>query len=173
MNSVLTASLGIFKVSRTFDAAYCFLLVTIEKLWTIDDGDARKQLILGNMFTIMLGVLGPLAQFLLQQPIGDEGKVACPCFDFYDFHGKPELPQLQAEMQTALDAYLDVTEETPDQVPDVNYGLQIELLLPIQNTMSTLIDLDKYKPLSRPVIKKNDPGASNNRGAKGFGPVVL
>lgn len=161
------------KVSRTFDAAYCFLLLTIEKLWTIKDGDSRKQLILGNMFTIMLGVLGPLAQFLLQQPIGDEDKVACPCFNFYDFGGNPALPQLLAEMQTSLDAYLDITEETPDQVAVVDYGAQIEQLIPIQNTMSTLIDLDQYIALSSPVIKKSQPGVYNNRGAKGFGPVVL
>jgi hypothetical protein len=162
-----------FKVSRTFDAAYCFLLLTIEKLWTIGDDDSRKQLVLGNMFTIMLGVLGPLAQFLIQQPIGNEGKVACPCFNYYDFGGKSALSQLLEEMQTSLDVYLDTTAETQDQVAVVDYGKQIENLLSIQSTMSTLIDLDQYTTLATSLAKKSQLGTSNNRGAKGFGPVVL
>lgn len=160
------------QVSKTFDAAYCFLLMTIERLWTIDDSDSRKQLVLGNMYTLMMGVLTPLAKFLVSQPIGTDGKVAAPCFDWYDFGGKPALKQLLGEMQTSLDAYLDVTEETPDQVAVHDYGKQLEVLLPIQNTMSALLDLDTFEKLATPVLKQSLPGV-NNRGAKGFGPMVL
>lgn len=164
----------IYQVSRTFDAAYCFLLLTIEKLWDIGDGDTRKTLVLGNMFTIMMGVLAPLAKFLLSQslPKPHENQVAAPCFDYYDFKGKPALRQLLNEMQIALDAYLDVTEETPDQVTVHNYGPQLNVLLPIQSTMTTLVCLNSFKPLAQPVVKKSGPGV-NDRGAKGFGPVVL
>lgn len=124
------------------------------------------------MFTLMMGVLAPLAKFLVQQPIPGTEKVAAPCFDWYDFDNKSALPQLLKEMQTALDAYLDVTEETPDQVTVHNYGAQLDLLLPIQNTMLTLLDLESFKRLGSPVVKKSATGV-NNRGAKGFGPVVL
>lgn len=146
--------------------------MTIETLWTIEADDARKSLILGNMFTVMLGILSPLARFLVQQPIGDEGKVAAACFNYYDFGKKPALPQLLAEMQTAIDAYLDVTEETPDQVVVDNYGAQIQALLGVQNTMASLLDLTSFKKVASPVVKKSSPGVSN-RGAKGFGSVVL
>lgn len=125
------------------------------------------------MFTVMMGVLGPLAKYLIQQPFGGGDQVAAPCFDYYHFEsGSSELSQLQAEMQNALNGYLDVTDETPDQVAVHNYGPQLELLLPIQATMASLLDLDTFVPLQTPVIKKTVAGVQN-RAAKGFGKLVL
>jgi hypothetical protein len=158
----------IYQVSVVFDAAYCFLLLTIEKLWTIEKDDVRHKLVLGNMFSIMMGVLAPLAKFLVQQPVGYEGKVASACFGWYSFDdGKSALKQLQKEMQSAIDEYVSVTRETPDQVAVHNYGPQLEMLLPIQTTIKGLLDLDTFTKLDHARIKVTQPGIQT-RGAKGF-----
>ncbi|KAH9955556.1 ferritin-like-domain-containing protein [Russula dissimulans] len=158
----------IYHVSLVFDAAYCFLLLTIEKLWTISSDDDRQKLVLGNVYLIMLGVLKPLAKFLVQQPIGKEGKVAGPCFGHYPFQPKESaLKQLQDEIKDAIGAYLHVTAETPDQADVVDYGLQIEQLLPIQNTIHSLLDLHTFKHIASPIVKDVPPGAFAT-GTKGF-----
>jgi hypothetical protein len=91
-------------VSVAFDAVYCFLLLNIEKLWDINSADSRRDLVLGNLFSIMKGVLAPLAQFLVQQPIGEKGETAGPSFCFYRFKtGKSALAQVQDEMLSAIE----------------------------------------------------------------------
>jgi hypothetical protein len=98
------------------------------------------------MFGVMMGVLAPLAKFLVQQSIGTDGEVAAPCFGYYCFdEHKSSLQQLQDEMRDAIKAYVDVTAETPDQVAVQNFGAQLELLLPIQNTISGLLDIDNLQ----------------------------
>jgi hypothetical protein len=120
--SLMLSSWWIGKVSVTLHAVYCFLLLNIEKLWGINSADGRRDLVLGNLFSIMKGVLAPLAQFLVQQPIGEKDETAGPSFCFYWFKtGKSALAQVQEEMQAAIDAYLDVTE---DEVPQ-NFGPQL------------------------------------------------
>ncbi|KIJ40737.1 hypothetical protein M422DRAFT_32162 [Sphaerobolus stellatus SS14] len=159
----------IYHVSLAFDAAYCYLLLTIEKLWTIPNDDSRHKLVLANMFGIMMGVMAPLAKFLVQQPIGKKGENAGPCFCYYQFtKGKSALKQVQEEMQNAIDAYVDVTAETPDQVAVYDYGGKLETLLPIQVTVNGLLDLDTFTRLERPgLLKTKQPGV-HNTGAKGF-----
>jgi len=158
----------IYNVSLTFDAAYCFLLITIERLWTIKSDDSRHKLVLGNMYGIMMGVLAPLAKFLVQQPIGKNGENAAPCFCWYQFEKSTSaLKQLQKQMQNAIDAYLDVDPETPDQVAVFNYGPMLEALLPIQQTINGLLDLDTFEKLDKPLVKQIQPGVQT-RGAKGF-----
>ena len=91
----------------------------------------------------MMGVLKPLAQFLVTQPIGSDGRHAAPCFGYYKFRkGESELKQLQDEMQATIDSYLSETAETRDQVPVTNYGLMLETLLPIQTSIKALAELD-------------------------------
>lgn len=116
----------------------------------------------------MMGVLAPLAKFLVQQPIGYDGQVAAACFGWYSFdEGKSALKQLQEEMQAAITEYVSVTRETPDQVAVHNYGPQLELLLPIQATIQSLLDLDTFTKLDHAKIKVTQPGIQT-RGAKGF-----
>jgi hypothetical protein len=120
------------------------------------------------MYSIMMGILAPLAKFLVQQPIGQHGEVAAPCFGYYRFRaGSSALKQLQSEMQSAIDAYVDVTAETPDQVAVHDYGPQLEALLPIQISISKLLDLDTFEKVAKPVIGQKTPGAMSS-GAKGF-----
>ena len=159
------------QVSLTFDAAYCFLLRTIETLWYIEKQDSRHKLVLGNLFSIMLGVLKPLAQFLVTQPIGPDNRRAAPCFGYYEFKkGESELKQLQDEMQATIDSYLSQTAETSDQVTVTDYGSMLETLLPIQTTIKALVELDHHHEKRHVHIptKQGLPGVIQTRGAKGF-----
>ncbi|KAF8637314.1 hypothetical protein AX16_010842 [Volvariella volvacea WC 439] len=131
------------QVAITFNAAYCFLLVTIETLWKIPKRDERHQLVLGNLYGVMMGVLAPLAKFMVKQDVGN-GRVAGPTFQYYEFKVGQQtfLQQLKAEMKRSIAEYLDADrDETPDQVPIYNYGEQINLLLPIQDSINKLVEL--------------------------------
>ena len=102
-----------------------------------------------------MGVLKPLAQFLITQPIGSDGRCAAPCFGYYEFQkGESELKQLQDEMQATIDSYLSETAETPDLVAVTDYGQMLETLLPIQTTIKRLIELD----LEAQMFEKRDVG---------------
>jgi len=161
----------IYQVSLTFDAAYCFLLRTIETLWYVDKDDSRHNLILRNMYGIMMGVLAPLAKFLISQSIGPNGQRAAPCFGYYEFKKQEsELKQVQDEMQAAINAYLGVTAETPDQVAVHDFGLMLETLLPIQTTINGLIDIQTFEKqdVGRINIQKVKFAGVETRGAKGF-----
>jgi len=157
----------LYHVSLTFDAAYCFLLLTIEKLWQISVEDDRHKLVLGNLYGVMMGVLAPLAKFLVQQPIGNTKENAAPAFNWYQFKPGSALEQLQHEMQNAINAYVSQTAETPDQVSVIDYGGQLNILLPIQASIGNLLDLDKLTKFDKSAITKPQPGALAG-GAKGF-----
>jgi hypothetical protein len=123
----------------------------------------------------MMGVLKPLAQFLITQPIGSNGRRAAPCFGYYEFQkGESELKQLQDEMQAAIDSYLSETTETQDQVAVTDYGLMLETLLPIQTVIKGLVELDieaqtfEKRDVGEITTKLGLPGVIQTRGAKGF-----
>jgi predicted glycoside hydrolase/deacetylase ChbG (UPF0249 family) len=121
------------------------------------------------MYGIMMGVLKPLANFLVSQPIGQDGKRAAPCFGYYEFRkDEPELKQVQDEMQATINAYLAATEETPDQVAVHDYGGMLNTLLPIQNTINGLIDLETFEKRDVGVAQKIKVAGVETRGAKGF-----
>uniref|UniRef100_A0A8H8CET3 Iminophenyl-pyruvate dimer synthase domain-containing protein n=1 Tax=Psilocybe cubensis TaxID=181762 RepID=A0A8H8CET3_PSICU len=158
----------IYQVSLTFDAAYCFLLRTIETLWHVEKYSNRQNLVLKNMYGIMMGVLAPLAKFLVSQPISNTERAA-PCFGYYEFkQGVSELKQVQDEMAAAINAYVSVTKETPDQVAVHDYGAMLETLLPIQTTINNLVDLNSFEKLDVGPTKKFKLPGVENRGAKGF-----
>lgn len=117
------------KVSRTVDAAFCYLLLTLEKLWDVSSVDGRGSLVGSNMFPLMTGILAPLAGFLIQQPVGSAGEVAGPCFGYYPFaSGAGALNDLKQEIQAAIDAYAG------------NSGAQGQLQS-IQQSISGLVDV--------------------------------
>lgn len=144
---------------------------TIERLWTVDGSDERHKLVLGNMFGVMMGVLPALARFLAQQPIGDKGEHAAAAFNYYYFDpAQSALAQVQAEMNTAINAYIGVTAETPDQVPVHDFGAILEKLLPIKASIDALIDLDSFVSLPTAPLKKTYQANIQSRGANGHGP---
>lgn len=118
------------KVSRTVDASFCYLLLTLEKLWTISSADGRQSLVDQNFFPLMISILAPLAGFLVQQPIPPTlTEVAGPCFGYYQFQSPAlALTQLQQEIQGAIDAYAG----------NVNAQGQLQS---VQQTISGLVDV--------------------------------
>ncbi|KAF8716106.1 hypothetical protein AX14_012424 [Amanita brunnescens Koide BX004] len=65
------------------DAAYCYLLQTIERVWRTDPSPLRKLLV-HNIERIMRYIMTPLAEILLEQILpGAKGNVAAPCFNYY------------------------------------------------------------------------------------------
>jgi hypothetical protein len=79
----------IYKLSRAFDATYCYLLKTIETLWTVSrekDSKKRTDLINNAMGPSMKKVMPKLAEFLVKQEIKEgpkKGTLAAPCFEYY------------------------------------------------------------------------------------------
>lgn len=62
-------SVRLRKVSELFDAAYCYLLLCIERLWEISDPVERQKITYGSMYNLMMGILAPLAKLLVSQQI--------------------------------------------------------------------------------------------------------
>ncbi|KAG8986920.1 hypothetical protein FRB90_003692, partial [Tulasnella sp. 427] len=90
------------------DAAYCYLLLTIEALWQYD-GSERGNVVGTNIFGLMFSVIKPVAQFLVQQPIKTLPNVTANAgfpYRRFDFTSPAEaLTQLTAQMQKGLAAY--------------------------------------------------------------------
>jgi hypothetical protein len=124
------------------------------------------------MYGLMMGVLAPLAMFLVQEPISGGGagsETAAPCFDFYDFGVKGSTPfqLLQKEFTDAIQSYVVVTAETSDQVSVEDYGPQLNNLLPIRATVAGLLDLSTFK---KGTVETSKKGVNSvySRGEKGF-----
>jgi len=96
-----------YRVARTFDATFCFLLLTMEILWTISSSDDNRARITSTFKPIMR-VLSPLADFLVKEQF-DANTVAAPSFDFYKFVGAPAkaLDEVNAEIAGAIEDYKD------------------------------------------------------------------
>ena len=121
----------LIKVSLTFDAAYCYLLLTLQKLWAVSSPDSRDK-ISGNIFTIMLSILSPLARFLTQRQIGKVGMVAAPTFGYFEYVPGQELSQLKGAIWLAIVAYIGDT------------GAQAQLI-DVQGAINMLVDINLFK----------------------------
>jgi hypothetical protein len=116
------------KVSLAFDAAYCYHLLTLQKLWAISSPPSREKLNKSN-FMIMLSILSPLARFLTQQQIGKAGKVAAPTFGYFEYASHQGLSQLKGAIWLAIAAY------------DGNIGAQAQLT-GVQEAINKLVDIN-------------------------------
>ncbi|KAG8908750.1 hypothetical protein FRB99_002988 [Tulasnella sp. 403] len=110
------------------DAAYSYLLMTIELMWKYS-GKWRGRLVTNNMMNLMLHVLRPMAVFLTAQEITsgpNKGRHAGPPFRQYNFQGGKDgaLAELKQLTQAGLAPY-------PDQ----------EALERVQAAVDALIDL--------------------------------
>ncbi|KAJ7220932.1 hypothetical protein GGX14DRAFT_676493 [Mycena pura] len=118
----------IYHVPRTLDAAYCYLLLTIEKLWTMSEEEERRKLL------------------FVTQPLNDGTDRAG--------QGTP-FKQLRAEMKATMLSYVQVAAETDDQVVvDHDFGNQIQALLPIQTALDNMMDIYAYEPLTGRITGK-------------------
>jgi len=99
----------IFRLSRAFDAMYCYLIAIIDAVWhdnwdfTNTEQLIERQYLIRNMHPIMMDLLTPLGDIIVQQPFGTDGKNAGPCFNFY---GKLEL----ADADTGTNSRCSMTE---------------------------------------------------------------
>lgn len=71
----------VYRLSLAFDAAYCYLLQTIQRVWHPLE-KALHPVLFRNIHGIMSNLLTPLAEILVQQKLGGEN-VAAPCFNYY------------------------------------------------------------------------------------------
>jgi len=96
----------IHKMMLAFDAAYCYLLLTMEKMWDYD-GPMRGRLVTNNIMNLMLTIMKPLSLFLVKQQLS-ETENAAPPFNLYAFvgsKGKTALRELQKLTREAVAEY--------------------------------------------------------------------
>ncbi|KAF8813149.1 hypothetical protein BYT27DRAFT_7158652 [Phlegmacium glaucopus] len=91
-----------YEVLLTFDAAYCYLVLNIERLYQVS-GNKRGDCS-ANIRGIMAGILTPLAEFLRKEQV-DANTVAGPCFNYYPFDSRDPLISLKNEIATAVTKY--------------------------------------------------------------------
>ncbi|KDQ52191.1 hypothetical protein JAAARDRAFT_491778 [Jaapia argillacea MUCL 33604] len=96
----------ILQLSLAFDAAYCYLLTTIEKTWQVEDPIVRRKLI-GNNHAIMIDILNPISNILVQQELNDDKKEnAAPTFSFYPTHAHGDTDLAAEELLKAIKDHL-------------------------------------------------------------------
>ncbi|KAG8856460.1 hypothetical protein FRB96_006426 [Tulasnella sp. 330] len=105
----------IHKMMLAFDAAYCYLLMTMERLWTYE-GAMRGRLVSNNVMNLMLTIMRPISHFLVKQKVTDIMN-AGPPFNLYTFKGvfgKTALRELQKLTHDAVAAFPnDINELQP------------------------------------------------------------
>ncbi|KAH7332695.1 ferritin-like-domain-containing protein [Rhizoctonia solani] len=75
-----------YPVMLAFDAAYSYLLWTLEAGWTYGGPDEeKKKKLRGNLHTLMVDVVGPIARFLVTQKLQTFNKNAAPPFNLHIF----------------------------------------------------------------------------------------
>ncbi|CAE6448181.1 unnamed protein product [Rhizoctonia solani] len=96
-----------------FDAAYSYLLWTIETVWTYAGPDeSKKQKLRKNIGPLMFSTMKPLAKFLVHQDLQTiKKKRAGPPFNLYIFSTSTSpLGELKAIISDAVAAYPDSAE---------------------------------------------------------------
>ena len=92
--------LTVTQLSRAIDAAYCYLLQTIERVWQTDratDGPLRTHII-RNIGRLMSPVVKDLSIILIRNPVN--GVNAGPCFNYYP--GDGQAPLAPADLHTKV-----------------------------------------------------------------------
>ncbi|KAG8829034.1 hypothetical protein FRC18_009636 [Serendipita sp. 400] len=127
----------VHKVLLLFDAAYCYLLITVERMWDPAFTD-RDSLITNNLRELMVKIMRPLAEFLVHEEDSNDQCFA-PLFRFYDFPKSERTchDQLKDLMKEAMKAY----EGEADKVQ------QLEL---VARSVKNLLSLQPYCHRPRP-----------------------
>lgn len=72
-------------VAELFDAAYSYLFVLMDEIYATTDRETKDGLV-DDLYTVMSGVLSPVARFLTARPASTDGdRRAGPPFGFYRF----------------------------------------------------------------------------------------
>ncbi|CAE6537021.1 unnamed protein product [Rhizoctonia solani] len=90
-----------------FDAAYSYLLLTLEAGWTYEGpGDINSGGIGPNLHNLMTEVMGPISKVLVRQKLKNFQKNAAPPFNLYTFnlHSSPK-DEIKALIEEAISRY--------------------------------------------------------------------
>ncbi|KAF8555878.1 hypothetical protein OG21DRAFT_1483577 [Imleria badia] len=97
----------VYQLALAHNATFCYLLITIQRTWTVS-GTSDRHALNRNNHAIMLNVLGPLGDFMAKQPFN--GGTAGPPFEFYTVPGGQKLDQVDQAaraLHKAIGAHLD------------------------------------------------------------------
>ncbi|KAG0698478.1 ferritin-like-domain-containing protein [Suillus ampliporus] len=97
----------VYTLALASNAAYCYLLITIQKTWQISNLVRRRALI-ANIHSIMINIMTPLAEFMVEEPF-ENGKAA-PTFEFYPTaagEDPDKVDDAARELQAAIKQRLD------------------------------------------------------------------
>jgi hypothetical protein len=108
MSSRLPSSIA-SQTSLAFDASYCYLLQTIQRVWQTDRGTPRRKRLTENIAILLESVMKPLATILFRAS-------AAPCFKSSDLGEGPVTPSaLHAELEKLVAELADKVTEKQKQ----------------------------------------------------------
>lgn len=96
-------------VAELFNASYCYMFLLLEDVYSPVD-EKTKARIVGDLYSIMMGVLRPLARYLTNQAISqDPVRHAGPTFEFYEFdRTTPPIEQIRDHCCSVLDEHSEL-----------------------------------------------------------------
>ncbi|KAF8637444.1 hypothetical protein AX17_002809 [Amanita inopinata Kibby_2008] len=111
-------------LSDASDAAYCYLLATIETIWKTsrDTSPDKRTTLLRNINPIMSDIVAQLATILVRQPLRD-GQNAGPCFAFYS-NKEDDQPNTLSELYADIDKHLASAEAHQDARADLKKSIK-------------------------------------------------
>ncbi|KAG1743635.1 ferritin-like-domain-containing protein [Suillus paluster] len=96
----------VYELALASNAAYCYLLITIQKTWQVSNLVLRRALI-SNTHSIMIDIMTPIAEVMVEEPFQD-GKAAPP-FQFYPTNAGEDLSRVDEaanELREAIKLHL-------------------------------------------------------------------
>lgn len=96
-------------VAELFNASYCYMFLLLEDVYSPVDEKTKARLV-GDLYSIMMGVLRPLARYLTSQAISqDPVKHAGPTFEFYEFDRTiPPIEQVRDRCFSVIDEHSEL-----------------------------------------------------------------
>ena len=120
----LPADDPIVLINKAFNASYCYLLKTMDRMYATSDAKAKMNIILSGLYVAMDQLMRPLAQLLVTYPLPNSpGEFACPTFVFYPFESdaeaKNELVRLVNKANVASQFKLNASARNVVMIYDV------------------------------------------------------
>ncbi|KAH7909832.1 ferritin-like-domain-containing protein [Hygrophoropsis aurantiaca] len=91
-----------YELALASNAAFCYLLITLQKTWKVGDPVLRRAL-LSSTHAIMVDVMNPLADFMVQREWDNDHNTGPP-FEYYKTDAGEELADLTAKAKDETDA---------------------------------------------------------------------
>ncbi|KAF8690923.1 hypothetical protein AX14_002933 [Amanita brunnescens Koide BX004] len=87
----------VYEISLAFDASYCYLLQTMQRVWQTERPTPLREHLINNIDILMISVMNPLSQILFDLS-------AAPCFNYYPPGNMSPLTdfELYAELVTLV-----------------------------------------------------------------------